>query len=78
MKRLPPDPDNMNDERAEWAQAAIDAHGEETGATAAGDDGDCNFYDLLCNLHHWCDRNDINFKQAVKDARQMYEMEISK
>jgi len=71
---LPPDPDGQNDDRASWAQAAIDRHGEATGATAAGD-GDCNVFDLMCNLIHWCDRNDISFKELVKDARDMYKEE---
>ncbi len=73
---LPPDPDGANDLRAEFAQAAIDKHGEVTGATAAGD-ADCNFDDLLCNLFHWCDRNGRDMAQAMLAARRCYKEEIT-
>lgn len=72
--KLPPDPDGQNDDRASWAQHAIDAHGEITGATAAGD-GDCNFADLLCNLMHWCDREGIDIHEALNDAHDLYRQE---
>jgi len=59
---LPPDPDDYNDVRAETAQQAISAFAN----AAFGDDEDRNelemvLSDLLCNLHHWSDRNGVDF-----------------
>jgi hypothetical protein len=64
---LPPDPEGMNNERADWAGAAL-RHFEcttgtdETGALA----------DLLCNLLHWCDREGFSFDKELECARDSY------
>lgn len=48
---LPPDPEDMNDDRAAWALHAIKAFQEATGTD------DCDAIgDLLCNLFHLADR----------------------
>lgn len=50
-KPLPADPENMNDDRAAWAEAALNEFRRVTGT----DDEDA-LGDLLCDLMHWCDR----------------------
>ena len=69
-KPLPPDPENMNDKRAQWAAAALREFGRITGT----DDEDA-LGDLLCDLMHWCDRNDMDFEAALWRARCHYEAE---
>jgi hypothetical protein len=49
---LPPDPEQQNGDRADWADAAIDAFVETT-QTESED----ALADLLCNLRHWIDRH---------------------
>ena len=72
--KLPPDPDNMNDERAAWASECLEAMhamtGCEMGQEALGD--------LLCNLFHWGDRNGFTPQQienVFSHAREMYRQE---
>lgn len=68
--RLPPDPEGMNDRRAAWAERAVAAFIEETGT----DRGDA-VTDLLCDLMHWCDRNDREFSAALTRAGRHYSEE---
>jgi hypothetical protein len=60
--KLPGDPDGLNNDRAAWAGACIqlmsDMTGCEPGQEALGD--------LLCNLFHWGDRNNIT-PQELQD-----------
>jgi len=72
MKNLPPDPDNMNCNRARWAGAALSAF-----ETAVGDKNGASICDLLCNLMHWCDRNNKTFDDELLIARKYYEDETS-
>jgi len=69
---LPPDPENMNDDRAQWAQAALRAFRKATGADAEEALGD-----LLCDLMHWSDRNNFDFEAALDRARMHYEAETT-
>jgi hypothetical protein len=71
MTRLPPDPENMNATRAEWAATALRCFAQETGA----DDEDA-LTDLLCDLMHWSDRNGADFETDLRLARMHYEAEI--
>jgi len=71
-KRLPPDPENMNDDRAEWAAASLRHFQCTTGA-----DYDDALTDLLCDLMHWSDRNDFDFDAALSRARMHYDAETS-
>jgi hypothetical protein len=71
MTTLPPDPDQMNDARAQWAGGALDRFQEITGT-----DEDMALPDLLCDLRHWCDRNGVNFDGANEHGRQHYLAEI--
>lgn len=50
-KTTPPDPDGINNERAEWARFALDAFMQRTGT-----DPQDSISDLLCDLMHFCDR----------------------
>jgi hypothetical protein len=72
MTKLPPDPEEMNDARASWAAAALHCFQRKTGS-----EDDTALIDLLCDLMHWCDRNDGDFEQALQLARMHYEAETS-
>ena len=71
-KRLPPDPENMNDDRAAWAAAAL----RHFQCTTGTDDEDA-LVDLLGDLLHWCDRNTFDFEAALACARMHYEAETA-
>lgn len=64
---LPPDPECMNGNRAEWANVAVKAFQTET----LTDDEDA-LSDLICDLMHWADRHlpegdswDVHLRRAV-------------
>jgi hypothetical protein len=67
---LPPDPDNQNDERAEWAEATIQAFVRITGT-----DREDALADLLANLMHWCDRQGFDFDAELARGHGMYQEE---
>ena len=58
-KPLPPDPEGMNDDRAEYAGAAI-RHFQ----TVTGTDYENVLGDLMGDLMHWADRNNFDFEAA--------------
>ena len=68
--KLPPDPEGMNDSRAEWAGKAIAAFQLETGT----DDEDV-LGDLIADLMHWADRNNYDFEAALFRAQGNYRTE---
>jgi len=70
---IPPDPEGLNDDRAAWAGDAIDAFARTTGV----DDPDDAVSDLIADLRHWCDRNGVEFEEAVRRAAHHYETETS-
>jgi rubredoxin len=65
--RLPPDPNNMNDNRAAWAAVALRAFMEVTGTDEE---------DALVDLH-WCDCHNFDFELALDRARRHYEEETT-
>ena len=67
---LPPDPENLNDDRAAWADYALTAFMSQTGTEIESALGD-----LLGDLMHWCDRNNYDFEAALDRARGYYEAE---
>ena len=69
---LPPDPENMNGDRAKWAQAALRAFRKATGA-----DEEEALGDLLTDLMHWSDRSNFDFEAALDRARMHYEAETA-
>jgi hypothetical protein len=73
-RKLPPDPDGKNDERAGWARGALRNFQGRTGV----DDEDA-ICDLLANLMHLCDRQPEfgKFKTQLARARQHYEWETT-
>jgi hypothetical protein len=66
-----------NDERAEWAQVALNAFAKETRMDTAGEDDATVLGDLLTNLMHWCDRNGVDFDTKLTGAVVNYETETS-
>jgi hypothetical protein len=68
---LPPDPEGLNDKRAQWAAAALRCFQDESGAD------DEALGDLLCDLMHWCDRNSSDFDAALSTARMHYAAETA-
>ena len=69
---LPPDPDLKNDDRAEWAFAALAAFRDATGT-----DEEDALGDLLTDLRHWADRNNYDFDAAMDRANHHYQAETT-
>lgn len=55
--------DISNEDRAAWAEAAIDCFINQTGQDKLEDDP---VSDLIADLGHWCDENDIDFLAAIQ------------
>jgi hypothetical protein len=66
-RQLPPDPEGMNDDRAEWAHEAIIGFMKRTGT-----DFQDSLGDLLCDLMHWSDRAGFDFQIALDRAHAHY------
>jgi len=71
-RHLPHDPERTNDDRADWAMAALRAFQAATGC----DDAD-SLGDLLCDLMHLSDRRDLDFEAALCRARGHYAAETA-
>ena len=69
-RAIPPNPDELNTDRARWAAAALAEFQAQTGA----DTGDA-LSDLLADLLHWCDRCGQDFRQELRRALDHYEEE---
>lgn len=69
-KRLPKDPERMNNRRADWAETSINAFENET--LTDREDALC---DLLADLMHWCDRNATDFAHELSRAAWHYDEE---
>ena len=72
QKPLPPDPEEMNDERSTWAESIILTFMDLTRT----DRGDA-LSDLLCDLMHWCDRNGQDFEAELRRGRMHYRDETA-
>jgi len=72
-KHLPPDPENMNDNRAAWAGAALSAFMMVTGI-----DEEDALGDLLADLMHWADRHGYDFDAALDRGRWHYDAETGR
>lgn len=68
--KLPPDPEEMNDERSDWAQAGLDGF-----MTVCRTDAPDALPDLLADFGHWCDRNGEDFGALLKRAAFHYNEE---
>lgn len=63
-----PDPEDMNEERAEWAGACLDEMQIQTGT-----DPEDALLDLLTDLMHWADRySEIGFDAELERAKRNY------
>lgn len=63
-----------NDDRADWAQTALDAFRRKTGQTGRGEMEEA-LGDLLCNLMHLCERDGIDFAGRLANGRGNFEAE---
>jgi hypothetical protein len=60
IPKLPPDPDGQNEDRAEWAEAALAEFQKRTRC-----DRQDAISDLLADLMHLCDRTGEDFYQLL-------------
>jgi hypothetical protein len=84
---IPADPDEMNDNRAEFAEDTLLHFAKEHGELIDGaltytetDGEECdltvqNLTDLICDFGHFCDRNDIEFAEILRRAQYHYSEE---
>lgn len=68
---LPPDPQEKNDDRAEWAGQALEEFARITGMSMEHDKPEV-VGDFLADLHHWCDRNGIDFDDRIRNGAYHY------
>ena len=68
----PQDPEELNDDRALWAETALAAFVEQTGC-----DREDALPDLLCDLMHWCDRTGVSFAEQLTRAEWHYRVEAT-
>jgi hypothetical protein len=70
-----------NDDRAAWAEAALISFGKRTRMVREniGDDEESFLVvaDLLADIAHWCDRNDVDLQAALQHATGHYQTETS-
>lgn len=76
-KPLPPDPDGMNGDRAEWAHAALEKFAKTTGLVDEEIADGTALADLLADLMHWCDRHGQDFEPMLARGRMHYEAETA-
>lgn len=69
-KKLPPDPEEMDDERAQCADNAISAFQLWTRT-----DIEDALSDLLADLMHWSDRHGFDFNHELARGRGHYKSE---
>lgn len=61
---------SMNDRRSAWADEAINTFVDTTQT-----DREDALSDLLCDMMHWCDRNEFDFSQELEMAESHYDYE---
>lgn len=79
---LPPDPEEMNDRRAQWAFDALDhfsIHGEQPEPEATDDEWrtqmEQNLSDLIADFGHFCDRAGLRMQSVLRTAIHHYQEE---
>ena len=85
MNSLPPDATAdegiTNAERSLWAETALLAFGRQIGAVSnsIGDKEEPFLIvaDLLADLAHWCDRNNVELRSAIQYAARHYRAETA-
>ena len=70
---LPPDPETMNEQRADAAGRSLDLFTRTFGEEDGG--GEQNLSDLLADLAHYCDRNELHFAYCLQTAKMHYDAE---
>jgi hypothetical protein len=65
--QLPPDPDGLNDDRAQWAKEALGSFSK-----GAGSEEDTAVSDLLTDLRHYCDRHGLDWEEQLFRANNHY------
>ena len=83
--RIPPDATAeegiTNDERASWAEVALLAFGKRTGSMfrSVGDKEEPMLVigDLVADIAHWCDRNNVDLQAAIQYATRHYQLETA-
>jgi len=63
-----------NRERADWASMALDTYAE-TVNTPPDEERELVLSDLLCDLMHYCEVEDIDFHQCVERAEDHFNEE---
>lgn len=73
------DEGTTNSQRASWAEAALRAFCKKTGviSTSLADKEEAFLIvaDLLADLAHWCDRNNVKLQSAIEYAARHYRTE---
>lgn len=64
-----------NNDRAEWARAAVDVFAEKTGLDKSGDDLDTMIGDLIADIMHLCERDGLDFEQVLHRGKMYFEEE---
>lgn len=74
---VPADPEDMNDERAKWAENALTLFANETGLLGPNDDDDVETVvkDFLSDLAHFCDRRNLDLPDLIERAAGDYNAE---
>lgn len=70
-KPLPPDPEGMNDERAQWAHEGLKTFAVSTGIKIDVE-ADTVASGFLADVMHWCDRHRQDFDSLLARARNHY------
>lgn len=70
-------PEITNDDRADSAQAALDAFAEAARMAEAGETTETLLRDLLTNLRHLCAREKVDFANAVAMSQFHFSAEES-
>ena len=76
---LPPDPEEMNERRAQWAADTLtffEIHGENPEDAATEEERrtllEQNLSDLIADFAHFCDRNGLEMKNVLRMAMTHY------
>ena len=68
-----------NDRRASWAELTLQTFSRRAGTlpdfNASDEERAIALVDLLTDLAHWCDRNNVSMKQTIMSATAHYQAE---
>ena len=82
--RLPPDPERMNNQRADWARDVVEFFEQygESPHPKASEDARCrmtgqNMSDLIADCGHYCDRIGLRMQDVIRMASGHYNEETN-